>query len=363
MNKWPGFIEKLKSISWPSVNHFKKFDGTLIGVFPVGDPEFPSIPLNRQGFHHALQDYTKKLGIPIRLSTTVVEYFETAEHGGVRLADGERLAADIVVAADEIGSRSRELVIGNRDRPVSSGFAVYRASFPIKPIRESNPIIAKEFENIDRRVSVHMGPDAHVVIGKTEDEDYRVSDDILRIALSDDALSHVEGWTPFLTELINSTPNKIVVDWKLMWRDPQRTWASPQARVIQIGDAAHPFLPTSGSGATMGIENAYSLTTCLQLSGKWNAPLGVRVHNHLRFECVPKIPETVGRPVGSWVLKHDPEQYALDNYGNCVNHLVAGAPFGNTNMPPGYVFKPWTVRQLLHETDNGGLVLDEGDWS
>lgn len=69
-----------------------------------------------------------------------------------------------------------------------------------------------------------------------------------------------------------------------MWRNPQPKWTSPKGRVVQIGDSAHAFLPTSGSGATMALEDAFSLATCLELSGKANAPLGTKVHNILRYE-------------------------------------------------------------------------------
>jgi 2-polyprenyl-6-methoxyphenol hydroxylase-like FAD-dependent oxidoreductase len=85
-----------------------------------------------------------------------------------------------------------------------------------------------------------------------------------------------------MTELINATPNRTVVKWKIMWRDPVPQWASPEGRVIQIGDAAHSFIPTSASGATMALEDAYSLAACLQLGGRENVGLAVKVHNELR---------------------------------------------------------------------------------
>lgn len=68
-----------------------------------------------------------------------------------------------------------------------------------------------------------------------------------------------------------------------MWRNPQPRWASTQGRVIQIGDAAHPFLPSSASGATMAMEDAYSLAACLQIAGKGDISLAAKVHNHLRY--------------------------------------------------------------------------------
>ena len=98
-----------------------------------------------------------------------------------------------------------------------------------------------------------------------------------------EALQYVEGWVPWLAELIKATPEMGAVDYKLLWRDPYPTWASPHGRVVQIGDAAHAFLPTSASGATMAMEDAFSLAACLQLGGKSNVALAVKVHNKLRY--------------------------------------------------------------------------------
>jgi 2-polyprenyl-6-methoxyphenol hydroxylase-like FAD-dependent oxidoreductase len=95
----------------------------------------------------------------------------------------------------------------------------------------------------------------------------------------------VQGWDPYVTELIKATPDNTVLDWKLMWRNPQPQWTSPSGRVVQIGDAAHPFLPTSASGGTMAMEDAFSLAACLQVAGKEGVGLAARVHNHLRYVC------------------------------------------------------------------------------
>lgn len=103
---------------------------------------------------------------------------------------------------------------------------------------------------------------------------------------TDKALKSVEGWEPFVAEVIKATPDNTVLDWKLKWRDPQSQWVSHGGRVVQIGDAAHPFLPTSVSGGTMAMEDAYSLATCLEVAGKSNVTLATRVHNHLRYVCL-----------------------------------------------------------------------------
>jgi 2-polyprenyl-6-methoxyphenol hydroxylase-like FAD-dependent oxidoreductase len=85
-------------------------------------------------------------------------------------------------------------------------------------------------------------------------------------------------------QLIKQTHKNTTVDWKLMWRDPKPAWTSPSLRIIQLGDAAHTFLPTSANGATQAMEDGISLASCLELAGKDNIPLALRVHNHLLSE-------------------------------------------------------------------------------
>jgi len=97
----------------------------------------------------------------------------------------------------------------------------------------------------------------------------------------------VPGWPEIMNRVIRTTPKDGITDWKLMWRDPQAEWASPGGRVVQLGDAAHTFVPSSGNGATQAIEDALSLSSCLQLGGKSNIPLAVRVHVKLRFVLNP----------------------------------------------------------------------------
>lgn len=56
----------------------------------------------------------------------------------------------------------------------------------------------------------------------------------------------VPDWPEVADRVIRTTPASELVDWKMMWRDPQPKWTSPGGRVIQLGDAAHTFLPDSG---------------------------------------------------------------------------------------------------------------------
>lgn len=80
------------------------------------------------------------------------------------------------------------------------------------------------------------------------------------------------------------------------------------------------------------------------------------------WDAVAKNPEIMGKMVGDWLLKHDPEKYAYENYEKCKNFLLHGEPFANTNAVPGYTYKPWTVKELLEASERGEAVVDEGEW-
>ncbi|KAI4935168.1 uncharacterized protein J4E92_002455 [Alternaria infectoria] len=337
--KWPGFLERLRALASPPTFDLRKYDGTFIQHHAPGDSANPSLSIYRKRLHSLLNTYVKELGIPITYDAKVDSYFDSTTSGGVVLKSGQKITADVVVAADGVGSRSREIIDGNREKPISSGF-------------DENGTAT---ESWSKTTSTHR------------------------------ILDVVKDWDPFVTEVIKATPNNQVLDWKLMWRDPQPQWVSKGGHVVQLGDAAHPFLPTSFSGGTMAMEDAYSLAACLHVAGKQHVALATKVHNKLRFErvsCAQKLgfknreifhntdwkdekaaPTKQHKMVGDWLVCHNPEKYVYENYQKCAEHLDTGVEFLNTNIPPGYKYRPWTVRGLLGASERGEVVGDEGDWS
>lgn len=70
----------------------------------------------------------------------------------------------------------------------------------------------------------------------------------------------------------------------------------------------------------------------------------------------PKLPK--------WIWSLNPEKYAQDNYAKAAASLVSGGPlFNNSNIPPGYVPKPWTIDEVEAMQKAGGHVELLGDWS
>ena len=197
--------------------------------------------------------------------------------------------------------------------------------------------------------------------------------------------STIPDWPKYADRVINGTPFDEIMDFQLMWREPQPKWVSPAGHVVQLGDAAHTFLPSSGNGGTQALEDAISLATCLRVAGRENIPQATRVHNLLRFQRVSCLQafgvvnrearntaknkdESKMKPaLGKWLVEHDPEAYASSRYDEAAKCVEDGkeAEFKNTNIPPGLTYVPWTIDGLVEAFDKGetkGTVLD-GDWS
>ena len=91
-----------------------------------------------------------------------------------------------------------------------------------------------------------------------------------------------EGFSDDIRDMVTAAPEDSMYDWRLMFRNPKPNWVSEGGHVVQLGDAAHTFLPSSGNGATQALEDGPSIATCLQLAGKSQIPLALKVHNKLR---------------------------------------------------------------------------------
>lgn len=92
------------------------------------DPDAPVFNGHRGELHTVVFNYAKdELGIPIHLGQRVTKYFEDENDAGIVLDSGEKVTADLVIGADGVRSRARQLVLGYDDKPKSSGYAVYRA--------------------------------------------------------------------------------------------------------------------------------------------------------------------------------------------------------------------------------------------
>jgi len=97
----------------------------------------------------------------------------------------------------------------------------------------------------------------------------------------EDVLVIVDGWEARCAATLARAPS--CIDWKQIIHDSPPAWISKSARVILIGDAAHPFFPTGIQGGSQAIEDGVVPAVALQVARKDNLPLAVYVWEKIRY--------------------------------------------------------------------------------
>lgn len=190
----------------------------------------------------------------------------------------------------------------------------------------------------------------------------------------------LEGWDPIVQKILDKTPSPLI-DWKLVYRDPLPKWISAHRRIALIGDAAHPFLPTSIQGASQAMEDGATMAVCLSRAKA--RPVGfsdgvqeaVATFEAIRYERVrsaqktgeqtrdiwhkadfsaaKKDPQSLRLRREAWLLDFDAETYAEEHYAETEEVLW--------DNPDGGIFGDTAAGRRLHvpEGKEGYLEYNE----
>lgn len=147
--------------------------------------------------------------------------------------------------------------------------------------------------------------------------------------------------------ILEMTPEERLVDYKLVWRDPLKTWLSPSKHCAVIGDAAHCHLPTSAQGACMAVEDAATVAICLE-KANGDVPLALQVFERIRFnrshvihqasistrniyhkndwtpEMVKKNPDSLVMPLFDWIVDFDVQKNAKEHFDHLAQDVKNG---------------------------------------
>ena len=377
--RWPGVVEKLIPIAQKSSGvTLNDWEGNFITRQSWAKEASwgRRIDGHRGEIIQVVYEHAKEQKIDIRLDQNVTDYFENDQEAGI-IVDGEKHTADVVLAAEGVRSKGRKIVLGYEDKPKSSGYAVYRAWFPSGDLA-TNERTKHLVVNGDTHTG-WIGPDVHFLAasvkgGKdmnwvcTHKDDEDIEESWQFPGKVEEALKCVEGWDPIVHDIMKATPKDRLVDYKLVYRDPLPTFISPKARIALIGDAAHPFLPTSIQGASQAMEDGVTMAICLEKAGKGKISEGVRAYEKIRYgrvhaaqetgvktrnqwhkadwDYIRANPEMLHLKREPWLLNFDAEPHAYAAYDDAV---ASPNKSSTTEVNGGDNFKPETVREPVLE--------------
>lgn len=208
-----------------------------------------------------------------------------------RFADGTSVEADIVIGADGVNSKVRELSLGP-EAPQYTGVVAYRSIFPTSRLKrplESDGCkfwADERFKPLEDRhfIIYYTTKDKGEVYFVTGSPDPNWEGTVPRDVTIKEVKDHYAGFHEEVQRVIDASIH--ISKWPFLVRDPLPLWSS--GRIVLLGDACHPMKPHMGQGAGMAFEDAAVLMRCV-LAEKDDYAAAFKLYEANRHERCSKV--------------------------------------------------------------------------
>lgn len=226
-------------------------------------------------------------GTHVRLGYSYTSINEDAEGVSVEFGDGSSDRFDLVIGADGIYSKTRELVFEKTTEPTYSGQGVWRAVLP-RPAEAKNTMMWIA-ENLKTGINPMSKDEVYLFLTEDKKEKKHVPSDKLVDTLKDLLNTFSAPLVQEMREQINESSQVIL--------RPIEGMLAPlpwhKGRLVLIGDTVHATSPHLASGACIGIEDAIVLAEELVAHNTLNEAL--EAFGQRRFERCRMVVENSDR--------------------------------------------------------------------
>lgn len=262
--------------AYEDIHFYSARNLSSIGVFANGSYDrfgYPALRIERHIVRQTLLEAVKKAGIDVRYNTKVKSVAEVeGKHIELTLGDNEVQKFDIIVGADGIHSRVRQLIStmeptfsgqmgiggGKLDRKLLDSGIIPPCMFMGKSSAFAMMPVTADAQTISCFATVESEP-------HTRDEWAKIGQDkeYLKKRLVDRHCGPNSEWPEVVQTACRDSKTESLTIWPFFHAPVLESWTTSSSRVILIGDAAHAMPPTGGQGAAQAFEDAASLSKAL----------------------------------------------------------------------------------------------------
>jgi len=224
----------------------------------------PYLHIHRADLVAVLAEALKAQGIACKLDCEVVAVESQGSGVSLICASKERINADIVVAADGVRSRLRDIWF-NKSAPEYTGSVAWRAVVDVQALgRFKLEKVATVWTGRGRHAVTYLlrGGSLANLVAVIDDKD-PTDQSWQQLGSADEAITDFKGFDPAVLKILRKAPT--LYKWGLYQQKLPKQWH--RDRAVLIGDACHAMPPFLAQGAAMAIEDAWVLADTLDKHG------------------------------------------------------------------------------------------------
>jgi|SRR5665213_544462 len=245
----------------------------------------PYLIMHRGDMHGILVSEVKPQSL--LMNRRLVHLEDKQSFVSLSFADGTSEEADIVIGADGVESKVREVLLGP-EPPTYTGYIAYRSIFPRQNIGNLQIPDSSKWWGDDRHLVIYFltnkRDEVYFVTGVPEPEWKFESVSPVPAELNEVQDAFAE-FHPEVRSVLASCPQATKTP--LLERKPLPLWS--QDRVVLLGDACHPMPPHMGQGAGMAIEDAVTLVRCFKNAPNHDHKAAFKKYEVNRFERTARV--------------------------------------------------------------------------